>query len=83
MNPFFENKGRMPSNAKACMWYPVCPMKRYYEKGVLDAYWVTWYCHENWRQCVRFKMEAAGEAHPDWMLPDGRMDDRLRGEGTV
>lgn len=63
-----------------CIWYPLCPMKRYYEKGRLEERWVREYCHGHWDSCVRFRMEANGEPHPDWMLPDGRLNEELAKE---
>jgi len=61
-----------------CKWFPVCPMKRYYEKGMIDEKWIKNYCHGDWSTCVRYKMEARGEYHPDWMLPDGTIDEGLK-----
>jgi len=61
-----------------CKWYSACPMKRYYEAGFLDRKWVELYCKGNWSECVRYKMEEGGQYHPDWMLPDGSYDERLR-----
>jgi DNA polymerase len=63
---------------KQCKWYPVCPMKRYYENGVLDTQWVRSYCWNGGDGCVRYAMEQRGEPHPDWMLPDGTIDTRLK-----
>ena len=60
-----------------CKWYPVCPMRRFYEKGVLDRRWIELYCKGDWESCVRYQMEEKGEPHPDWMLPDGTLDERL------
>jgi uracil-DNA glycosylase family 4 len=57
-----------------CKWYPVCPMKRSYENGILDRKWVELYCKGDWKSCIRYKMEENSEAHPDWMLPDGYID---------
>ena len=62
----------------ACKWYPVCPMKRYYEEGKLDKYWIDNYCKGDNQECVRYQMEARGEPHPDWMLPDGTIDETLK-----
>lgn len=25
---------------KVCIWYPVCPLKFYYEQGKLDEIWI-------------------------------------------
>jgi len=62
-----------------CRWYPVCPMKRFRDAGLLDEKWVRLYCKGDWRGCVRYRMEAEGRPHPDWMLPDGSLDESLRG----
>jgi len=62
---------------KDCKWYPVCPMKRFYEEGKLDKKWIELYCKGDWESCVRYQMEEKGEQHPDWMLPDGTLDERL------
>ena len=60
-----------------CKWYPVCPMKRYYEKGILDKKWIELYCKGDWLSCVRYELEESGEYHPDWMFPDGSIDKKL------
>ena len=67
----------MPSVGRECKWYPVCPMKYFYDAGELDAHWIEEYCHGNWAACVRYQMEEQGEPHPDNMLPDGTIDKRL------
>ncbi len=64
---------------KRCKWYSVCPMRRYYENGKLDKKWIDEYCHGHWWKCVRYQMEEAGRYHPDWMLPDGSINEELRG----
>lgn len=65
---------------KDCKWYPVCPMKRFYEEGKLDKKWIELYCKGDWESCIRYQMEEEGKAHPDWMLPDGTLDERLEKE---
>jgi len=60
-----------------CKWYPVCPMKRFYEKGKLSQEWIERYCRGDWESCVRYQMEERGEFHPDWMLPDGTLHEEL------
>jgi len=60
-----------------CKWYPVCPMKRFYEEGNLSKEWIERYCRGDWESCVRYRMEETGELHPDRMLPDGTLDDEL------
>ena len=64
--------------SKTCKWYTVCPMKRFYEQGVLDSRWIKLYCKGDWESCIRYQMEENGEYHPDYMLPDGTIDDRLK-----
>ncbi len=61
-----------------CKWYAVCPMKRFYERGILEKRWVEHYCFPGNTNCVRYQMEARGEWHPDSMLPDGTIDARLK-----
>ena len=60
-----------------CKWYPCCPMRRFLESGRIDRKWVDRYCFGDWSACVRYRMEEAGEPHPDHMLPDGSLDERL------
>jgi uracil-DNA glycosylase family 4 len=62
-----------------CKWFPSCPMKRFYEKGRLERKWIELYCKGDWENCVRYKMEEQGQDHPDWMLPDGSPDEKLKG----
>jgi len=63
-----------------CKWYFVCPMKHYTDTGLLDPKWVATYCKGDWAKCVRYEMEERGQPHPDWMLPDGSLDEHLRGK---
>jgi len=76
-----KNYCRMRFLLTDCKWYPVCPMKRFYEEGRLDRRWIELYCKGDWGNCVRYQMEEKGEPHPDWMLPDGSVDERLREGG--
>jgi len=62
---------------KQCKWFAVCPMKRFYGEGKLERKWVESYCKGDWETCVRYRMEESGQAHPDWMLPDGSVDKKL------
>ena len=45
--------------------------------GKLDKKWIELYCKGDWESCIRYQMEERGEPHPDWMLPDGSIDERL------
>jgi len=60
-----------------CKWYPVCPMKFYYEAGRLDEKWILDYCKSDWSKCVRYHLEESGQYHPDNMLPDGSIANDL------
>ena len=66
--------------SKDCKWYPVCPMKRFYEEGKLDKKWIELYCKGDWESCIRYQMEERNEFHPDWMLPNGSLDEKLHKE---
>lgn len=54
-------------------------MKRYYEEGLIDRKWVDEYCMDHWDLCKRYWKEEKGEYHPDWMMPDGTIDEALKG----
>ncbi|MBN2278980.1 MAG: uracil-DNA glycosylase [Candidatus Marinimicrobia bacterium] len=60
-----------------CQWFPVCPMKDFYEKGKLDEKWIHDYCKNHWQDCIRYQKERAGIDHSDQMLPDGSIDKNL------
>jgi len=66
--------------SRDCKWYPVCPMKRFYEEGKLDKRWIELYCKGDWESCIRYQMEEEGRFHPDYMLPDGSLDKKLQRE---
>ena len=66
--------------AEDCKWHPLCPMKGCYEEGKLDKKWIEMYCRGDWESCIRYQMEENGKPHPDWMLPDGSVDERLHRE---
>jgi len=81
-NPSFKEKiikdyRKMKVLLEDCKWYPVCPMKRFYEEGMIDEKWVELYCKGDWESCIRYQMEERGKPHPDLMLPDGSIDERL------
>ena len=73
-----KNYHKLKILSKDCKWYPVCPMKRFYEEGKLERKWVGLYCKGDWENCIRYQMEENGESHADWMLPDGTIDEELR-----
>nr|WP_239551020.1 uracil-DNA glycosylase [Halanaerobacter jeridensis] len=53
-------------------------MRRYYEQGKLDQKWIENYCKGDNQNCQRYQMEENGEPHPDYMLPDGSLDESLK-----
>jgi len=73
-----KNYAKLKILLSECKWYPVCPMKRFYSAGMLESKWIELYCKGDWKSCVRYKMEENSEAHPDWMVPDGSIDARLK-----
>lgn len=82
-NPSFETETiekykKMQIFLHDCKWFPVCPMKRFYDEGRLEKKWIELYCKGDWVNCVRYDMEEKGYYHPDWMLPDGSMDENLK-----
>jgi uracil-DNA glycosylase family 4 len=62
-----------------CKWFLCCPMKRFFEEGSIQKRWIELYCKGDWKNCVRYHMEENRAPHPDWMLPDGSLDESLRG----
>jgi len=60
-----------------CKWFPVCPMKYYNDRGMIDPKYVRLYCKGDWESCIRYQKEEAGIYHPDNMLPDGVIDESL------
>jgi len=63
---------------EVCRWYQVCPLKSFYERGLLDKRWLKEYCLVANPECIRKKMEDQGLSHPDNMLPDGNIDLNLK-----
>ncbi len=60
-----------------CKWFPVCPMRYFSERGMVDEKYILAYCKGNWESCIRYRKEEAGIYHPDNMLPDGVIDMNL------
>ncbi len=82
-NPSFEPETikkykKLEIFSEECKWFPICPMKRYYEAGALKREWIEMYCRGDWRNCIRYELEEQGHYHPDWMLPDGSLDVTLK-----
>jgi len=62
---------------KPCKWFYSCPIKEYTDAGKLERYWIENYCLVNNHHCLRYRMEAQGEYHPDHMLPNGEIRGQL------
>ena len=52
-------------------------MKYYFEMGKIEKYWIEQFCFGKNTSCVRYQKEEAGIYHPDNMLPDGTIDEKL------
>jgi len=63
-----------------CRWYDeTSGMKRAYDKGLLDKKWIEAYCWNGGEGCIRKKrFEQEGYVSPDYVLPDGTEDERLK-----
>jgi len=63
-----------------CRWYDeTSGMKRAYDKGLLDKKWIEHYCLNEGSNCVRKKrFEQEGYVSPDYVLPDGTVDENLK-----
>ena len=60
-----------------CKWFPVCPLKYFYEDDKLDKKWIDDFCKGDWKSCVRYYKEENNIYHPDNMLPNGEIDENL------
>ena len=60
-----------------CKWYPVCPMKIFYERGLLEEKFILSYCKGDWSSCIRYQKEESGIYHSDNMRQDGVIDENL------
>ena len=63
-----------------CKWYnETSGMKRAYDKGLLKESWIAKYCLNGGNDCIRKKrFEEEGYISPDYILPDGTVDDKLK-----
>lgn len=63
-----------------CRWYDeTSAIKRAYDKGLIDKKWVEMYCWNEGKNCIRKKrFEEEGYISPDYVLPDGSEDSKLK-----
>ena len=63
-----------------CRWYnETSGMKRAYDQGLLDKKWIEEYCWNGGKACVRKeRFEKEGYVSPDYILPDGTIDEKLK-----
>ena len=63
-----------------CRWYDgTSGMKRAYDQGLLEKKWIEDYCWNGGKGCVRKRrFETEGYVSPDYVLPDGNVDENLR-----
>jgi hypothetical protein len=63
-----------------CRWYNESSgMKRAYDNGWLDKQWIEDYCWNGGTGCIRKKrFEEEGYVSPDYVLPDGTIDKKLK-----
>jgi DNA polymerase len=60
-----------------CKWFRMCPLRRFEADGRLSSEWAERYCMRDWQTCRRYQLEEQGIAHPDSLMPDGSIDERL------
>ena len=65
---------------RVCRWYDeTSGMKRAYDRGLLDKSWIEEYCLNGGEGCVRKRrFEREGYVSPDYILPDGTVDETLK-----
>ena len=66
--------------ANLCIWYDqTSGMKRAYAQGLLDKKWIENYCLNGGKNCIRKqRFEEEGYVSPDYVLPDGTIDKKLK-----
>ena len=74
------NENGIRRERNGCRWYDsTSGIKRAYDSGMLDKKWIDEYCMNGGRRCVRKKrFEEEGYVSPDYVLPDGTVDENLK-----
>lgn len=62
---------------QTCKWFDLCPVKTFYDQGMLTKEWIDLYCKGDWESCLRYQKEELLLDHPDNMLPNGEIDPNL------
>ncbi|MFO8109639.1 MAG: uracil-DNA glycosylase [Thermoplasmata archaeon] len=73
----FADYNKLKIFLSVCKWYPLCPMKRFYEEAKIERKWVELYCKGDWKSCVRFQKVEKSEPHPASMLPNGEIMEEM------
>jgi DNA polymerase len=73
-----NNYHKLQVLSRDCKWYEVCPMKQYYDEGIVDKKWIDLYCKGDWEQCILYHMKESGTPHIEYMLPNGTLDKTLK-----
>ena len=70
----------MMKKQDVCRWYnETSGMKKAYDRGLLDKKWIEEYCWNGGKGCVRKeRFEKEGYVSPDYILPDGTIDEKLK-----
>ena len=72
----------MTEQKNLCRWYDqTSGIKRAYDRGLIGKKWVEDYCWNGGDGCVRKqRFEQEGYVSPDYVLPDGSVDENLKRE---
>ena len=65
INETIEKYKKLQTFLNDCKWFPMCPMKRFYEEQRLERKWIELYCKGDWTRCVRYELEEQSHYHPD------------------
>lgn len=70
----------MKKDQNICRWYDeTSAIKSAYDAGLIDKKWIEEYCWNKGKNFVRKKrFEEEGYISPDYVLPDGKEDSKLR-----
>ncbi len=74
------NKSNIRRHNNPCRWYDsTSGMKRAYDADMFDREWIDNYCMKGGQGCIRKKrFEEHGYVSPDYILPEGTVDKKLK-----